>query len=89
MKSKLALLNQSPLALVIGPVAIAILMVGIAFGVWLAGGQSDVRKCEMAVPYAVVISARKVQDSILCRSVEVGNPVETLTWLDKDGRLIR
>jgi len=47
--------------------------------------DSDLKRCERAVPYALVTEARSVDNTIMCKSVEVGAATETIHWLDKNG----
>lgn len=47
--------------------------------------DSDFQQCQRAVPYAIVTEVRSIDDSIMCKTVEVGADKETITWLDKNG----
>ncbi len=46
---------------------------------------TDYARCERAIPYALVIEAQSVEDAIMCKTVEVGEKTEIITWLDKRG----
>ena len=54
--------------------------------------DTDWKRCERAIPYALVTEVQSfdrailgVDKAIMCKSVEVGAATETIHWLDKNG----